>query len=515
MTLTYSPHERLWRLAIFSGALLLFLCNLSRNHSYAVWDVIERACFLKYQSEAPPWGIFFFAHMLEIPLAAGLGKCLPWIREPIMLLQILECMFGALLTLLLYDLCMTVSRRHLLSLGASGLLVSAFAFWRMTTSGEEKIITAFFITLFISLYFPFHALSETPGISRPALIILSGIVLGVSALIHLMALILWPLIALCIALGRRGFRCSRFGMAESIVVALIGFVLLASVYGFVAYSCYGLESPRDIARGLLSYHGPKFSYWYFSQPPHERSIFDNVKKSLIGIERVVFAERVVNRYGSGLGLTLLAVILSAAIAAARNLRTNPLIMPCTVFLILWGAFFIFYEPDNPESWIGAYPCFLILASSLLALHAPRVIRAGECALIGAVVLVLWLNCPAYASLGRYNNAELSARALDGMVPPGAVVIVGNGAEQRYARYCSHRRVILAHHLESGKTDWFDTAKINGRGIMSRLTHNRPVYATKLGVLRLPQRIRDAARWRRVEGVQGWQLYELHHDAGEH
>ncbi len=513
MTSTYPHREQLWRLAILSGALLLFLCNLSRNHSYAVWDVIERGCFLKHQSEAPPWGIFFFAHMLEIPLAAGLGKCLPWIREPIMLLQILESIFGALLTLLLYDLCMAVSRRRLLALGALGLLISAFGFWRMTTSGEEKIITAFFITLFISLYFPFRTTYSTPGVGRPALVILSGIILGISAMIHLMALILWPLIALCIAFGRCGFRCSRFGTAESVLIALIGFVLLSSVCGLVAYFCYGLESPGDIARGLLWYHSPKYSYWYFSQPPHQRNILDNIKQSFIGIEKVVFAERVAIRHGSGLRLALLAVLLASAIAAVRNLRTNPLIMSCTIYLALWGAFFIFYEPGNPESWIAAYPCFLILASSLLALHSPRVIRVGECALIGAVLLVLRLNWPAYASLGRYSNTELFARTLDEMVPAESVVIVGNGEEQRYVRYCSHRRVILAHHLESGKTDWFDTAKINGRGIMSRLTRNRPVYATRLGVLRLPPRIRDATRRRRIDRAHGRQLYELCYDDG--
>ena len=505
MTLKYSPHEWPWRLAIFSGALLLFLCNLSRDYS---WDVMERACFLKYQSEAPPWGLFFFAHLLEIPLAAGLGHLLPFVGEPVALLQILECFFAALLVLLLYDFCVAVAGRRFLSLLIAGMLPASFGFWRMATAGEEKVLAAFFITLFLYMYafYPQDERRRKTVQIAPALFV--GFALGLASLAHLMALILWPFILIVLILRRCGLKGLRFGIAESILIALVGLLIFVSAVGIVGVFYYDLHNPQDILKGLLTYHSPAFPFWYFAQPAQHRSVPGNLCKSVIGMERVIVPDGVVNRHARCMALLIALVIPCTGIAALKHARKNPLIPLFMVFLILWAAAYLFYEPRNPESWICAYPCFLLLICALATVARPPLRRIVESLSLVTLVTVLLVNSRYYGALRVPSALELCARSLDATVTPGAVIVVGDGIEQRYARYFSHCGLILSDHLQSGKFDWFDTGRISARELRERLNAGRPIYATALGLRRLPAGLRSDARWERAGCGRGVNLYRL-------
>lgn len=505
MPLTYSRYERLWRVVIFCGVLLLFLCNLSRNYS---WDVMERACFLKYQSEAPPWGLFFFAHLLEIPLAAGIGHLLPFAREPVVLLQTLECLFGALLVLLLYDFCVAITGRRFLSVLVASILPASFGFWRMVTAGEEKVLAAFSITLFLYMFI-FLPRDERAGKTAslvPTLYV--GIVLGLASLMHLMALILWPFILIVIVLQRCGLTGVRFGIADCIIIALVGLLIFVSIVGIVAVFYYGIHNPQEILKGLLTYHNPKFTFWYFAQPAQHRSLMDNLHKSIIGIARVVLPDGVVNHHARSVALLVVTALLCAGIAAAKYSRRNPLIPVFTVFLILWAATYLFYEPRNPESWICAYPCFLLLMCTLATRAGPALRPLAAPAFLLLLALILPVNSRYYSALRVPSPLELCARSLDAAVPPGAVVVVGDGVEQRYVRYFSHCELMLSDHLQSGKFDWFDTGKLNARGFRERLNNGRPVYATALGLKRLPTDLRRDVQWERLDYGRGVKVYRL-------
>jgi len=500
-----SMKNQIVRLTLFTATIILFLCNLSRDYS---WDVMERACFLKYPSEAPAWGLFFFAHLLEIPLAAGLGRLLPLVSEPVVLLQILECFFGALLVLLLYDFCVAITGGLLLPLLVAGILPASFGFWRMATAGEEKVLAAFFITLFLYLFMLYprdeRARKTTPR--APALCV--GFVLGLASLAHLMALILWPFVLIVIVLKRWGLKGLRFGIGDSIVIALVGLIIFVSVVAIIAVFYYGLHSPQEILKGLLTYHSPRFPFWYFAQPAQYRSLLGNLRKSVIGMERVIFPDGVVNRHARGMALLIAPVLLCTIIAALKHARKNPLIPLFTVFLILWACTYLFYEPRNPESWICAYPPFLLLVCTLATTSRPASRRLTTSAFLVALSLLLLVNSRYYGALRLPGPLELCARALDATVPRGAVIVVGDGLEQRYIRYFSHRELMLSDHLQSGKFDWFDTGRINAQEFRIRLNEGRPVYATALGLKRLPASLRSDLQWERVVYGRGVNLYRL-------
>lgn len=498
-----SRHERLLRPAIFSGALLLFLCNLGRDYS---WDVMERACFLKYQSQAPAWGLLFFAHLLEIPLAAGLGKLLPAIGEPLALLQIVECFFGALLVLLLYDFAVSITGRRLPSLLAAAVLAASFGFWRMATAGEEKVLSAFAITLFLYV-FMLYPRDEREGKrmwTLPALY--AGIVLGIASLMHLMALILWPFILIAIALQQCGLRGLRFGTASCFAIALVGMLILASAVGITAVSYYGFQHPSEILNGLLTYHSSKFPFWYFAQPAQHRSLLNNLGQSVAGIDRVVFADKVIIRHARAMASVTAIALALVGIAALKYARRNPILPLLAAFLTLWGCAFLFYEPRNPESWVCAYPAFLLLLCAIATAAGPASRRLMAPALLLALSLVVLANFRYYGALRIPNPLEPCARSLDAMATPGAVIVVGDGVEQRYMRYFSRCGIVLSGHLRSGKFDWFDTGRVDARGLKARLDLGQPTYATSLGLKRLPPDLRDGARWERLDCGRGMKLY---------
>ncbi len=505
MPSTYSRHERLWRLAIFSGTLLFFLCHLGRDYS---WDVMERACFLKYQSQAPEWGLLFFAHLLEIPLAAGLGTLLPTVNEPLILLQIIECFFGALLVLLLYDFAASITGRRLLSMLAAAALAASFGFWRMATTGEEKVLSAFAITLFLYMFMlcPRDEREGNRIWTLPTLY--AGIILGIASLMHLMALILWPFILIVIALQQCGLKGLRFGTANCIVIALVGMLILVSAVSIVGVFYYGLHHPQEILNGLLTYHSSKFPFWYFAQPAQHRSFLDNLGKSVVGIDRVIFADKVIIRHSRAMASFTVISLVCAGVAALKHARRNPLLPLFTAFLTLWGCAFLFYEPGNPESWVCAYPSFLLLVCAIATVAGPVSRRLIAPAFLLALSLILLMNFRFYGALRIPSPLEPCARSLDAMVSPKAIIVVGDGVEQRYARYFSRCNLILSDHLQSGKFDWFDTGKVDAQELKARLNRGQPIYATSMGLKKLPPDLRGNVQWERSVCGSGMNLYRL-------
>jgi hypothetical protein len=330
---------------IFLVSLVLwaavYLLTLTDVHTYDALSYI-------LDVERKPWLELFHPHHLAYgPLGAvvsGLAAGLGWTGGAERPLQVMNALAGALGAALFAALAGRMLPQTPRTAGAlAGLLLGAsYAYWYFAIEVEVYTIAA--VLLVVALWLML-LLARRP---TPGLAVALGVIQGLAVLFH-QTNVLLSLPAL-VALGLGLHASGQPGLGQRSVRLLAAYGLPLALIVAVAYLGVGLGLSGLWSWGELSGWAAGYATTGFWGGP-----LDFARLPLLGRG---LADTFAQPGGAWVGLLLLAVLL----LRWRGLRTAPrgLVALGLSWLLVYGAFFVWWEPDNVEFWIASLPPFYLL-----------------------------------------------------------------------------------------------------------------------------------------------------------
>jgi hypothetical protein len=381
--------------------------------------------------ERKPWTEVFHPHHLAYGplgvLAFQGGRVLGYTGGAALPMQVINALAGALGVALFYSIVRRVTRRDDLALTSALLLGGGYAYWYYAI--EIEVYTVATLLLIICL-----DIVSRPGWwrSRRSLLVL-GLAQAGAVLFHQTNLLLCGPIAVWFILslydgGRRTEdeeprtkdegrlwviigRWSLYAVALSLAVAL--------PYLFVGVGVSKFQSWAAFDAWLTEY--ARTGWW---GGPITAQKWAGLADGL--------ADTLAQPGGGLLGLLLLGLL----IAHLRALRTGPraLVVALATWLLVYGAFFLWWEPDNIEFWIASLPPALLLLS--LALRAERRWGPGVWLALAVAVAAAGTNYGAIARRGdpATDLQRLIAHELSVRSRPADLMLVPDGLLELYLPY---------------------------------------------------------------------------------
>ena len=420
---------------------MLALCFGSRQFH---WDTLERAYLLEHAARymhtwdgTPRSQFLSFAHVLELP-AAWIVRSVLRLPSGLEALCVLEALVAGATLGLLGALVRFWSADTRAALLAQATLGTSMAFWKMGSSGEEKILARATQLLFLLLFW--RALATGSGTRWAA------VTLAVAILSHLTGAVLVPFSILALLFLPAEWKAQRLPVARALAIG--------AVAAFVAY--YAVAAWTTHVRGL----GGFVEYLTFF---HRRGGIDFFEPTgAVGAARsrlVRVASGIAAFFGSRRGVGGVAVVVLVAwilvalragrqASPGRPLRT--LRLQALLLAVLWSSHFVFYEPENHESWT--------LLATLLVLVAATSLPRGRGLWFAAVFpgALLALNLSQLAGMHRPGQMERQWRAIQRAARPQDIVVVVGGAQGNKPLLGSiWMRYFLAHERERPVVSLYD------------------------------------------------------------
>lgn len=457
-------------------ATALYLLTLTNVHTFDALSYI-------LDVDRKPWPELFHPHHLAYgPLGAvirGLAMRLGWAGSAERLLQVTNALAGGLGVGLFAALLGRVTGRLAPAALGALLLGVSYAYWYYAVEVEVYTIAALFLIAGLALML---ALARRPTVALAAAM---GLVQGGAVLFHQTNVLLSvpALVALGVGLSgrdeaaplpRRGRQALALLGAYAAPLALI----VAGAYLGVGLGLSGLGSWADLARWATGY--TTTGYW--------GGAVDGAKLALLGKG---LAMSLAQPGGAVIGLGLLAVLL----LNVRRLSGAPrgTVALALSWLAVYGAFFLWWEPDNIEFWIASLPPFYLLV--ILAACPPTTGQARAWArlwpllLLGLGLAMLGLNV---VTISRHGDAgrdlqRVTAAALAEHSTAGDLLIVPDGVLELYLPfYVGRPQVISLNQAMTATGDWgaacqwlharIDEALGSGYGVLIAAEAMRPVPA---------------------------------------
>ena len=398
-TPTKSPKadRRIWGEWVFVlfAALLLYGVTLSPNLS-AAHDSITYINTIEVGSQDQGW--FHPHHLLYSPVAAawlGLWRYLGVEGSSVDVVTTLNALFGALSVSIFYLL---LRRRLSLSSAAAlvgtALMTFSYGVWFYSTTVEVYVIPLFF------LLWAFYLLTagRISGI-RAGLV---GAISGLAVLFHQVHILFAIVVLAALVLRRKHLSTSLPKALSYCFLSMAAMVLIP--YGLVMFGVLGLDSAGAAWQWLTTYaRDPQF--WNapgLSSLPKAAVGFG---RSLVGAHFIFGISQLQGAAGSAFGANWLAdeaflvrnltptvavallglaavFVLSSLAALVYGLRKRRSLPPDLRILLgltaLWfavyAAFFLLWEPFNPEFWIPQSVCWWL---ALLILWSRRLTPVPE------------------------------------------------------------------------------------------------------------------------------------------
>ncbi|NJP06293.1 MAG: DUF2723 domain-containing protein [Chloroflexaceae bacterium] len=416
-------------------SLCCFLLTLTRAHTFDALSYV-------FDVDRKPWAELFHPHHLAYgPLGAfirSLVQIMGWQGSVLLPLQIVNALAGATGVLLCGLLVQQLTRRVDLALCAAVLLWGSYAYWYYAVEVEVYTIAACFLMLCLWLIVCF--------LQRPSLQLglLLGLCQGIAVLFHQtnMLLCLPVGVALLLALHRQTNMGKPWPLQRSLGLFIAYGLPLALVTGvpyvLVALMSDDIESLADFVQWLTAY---AHTGWWGG--PIER---DNWVDLAAGL-----ADTLAQPGGALLGLLLLGLIV---LYAQHLIAAYPRLVACLVaWLLSYGLFFFWWEPDNIEFWIASLPPFLLLLVLALRVGGPGW-HPGVWLALAVGVSSLLLNYEAIVSRGRGDLTPQYAitHALTEQSQPGDLLLVPDGLQELYLHYYSSRMNALSLNTLLAETD---------------------------------------------------------------
>jgi len=458
-------------------ALLLALPN-----DALTYDVLERSWLLWQWEEAPASHRYFWAHMLELPIARPFHAIFASAADPTAGLRVTECLFAGVILALVFWAARFSDASRLWALACTALCGSAFSLWELAAVGEERVMQVASLLACALVY-------EAVRVRSPSRLgwrwLAAGLALGVGVLVHVANAVLLPFVVLAgIAHVLAGsWRARRAAIATS---ACVGGILLVVM---VANSLHELavgapESPID-GSPLESFLRTVAASSY-PDLGHGRGL-RLLRWIYVGAGGTVSTM-------PALGATVFGAALVLALAAGLRrawgdaLWRGP-VVTWACLLGLWLTNAPRVEPFNPEFWLFAW-CFAALGLGAFVSPEGRLRLAAPAAAVLVSVVLLIVNVKVAPS-GPAHPGDPTLRAeveaFDAAAEPDCLYFAWEGFESRAYRLLSEKATVVSMSELFGTWLWED--RYTGRRrtldeVNESIAGGRPLYLQRPSLERL-------------------------------
>jgi hypothetical protein len=338
-------------------------------------------------------------------------------------MQILNALAGALGVTLFYLVAQHATGRRDTALVAAMALGGSYAYWYYAVEVEVYTVAVLFLVL--CLYMFVKLLHRPDAWGWMAL----GAAQALAVLFHQTNVLLCaPALAVWAYAGAKmpGSQASLASLRRRAVWLLLYLgtlgVLVALPYGIVA-AISGFGSWAEFVAWTTSY--ARTGWW---GGPITAGTWARLGQGL--------SETLAQPWGALFGLGLLVLLGLHLRALVGEHRALALCLLC--WLLAYGGFFLWWEPDNIEFWIASLPPALLLLALALAGRPAR--RAGVWAGLALGAGMLALNGPAISWRGAATNdlQRHISTALARNSTPADLLLVPDGLQELYLPYYERR-----------------------------------------------------------------------------
>lgn len=407
-------------LGLFLGMLLLYLATLTDVHTF---DALSYASGV----DLKPWTEMFHPHHLAYGplgiLALKVAQAAGYEGRAAVPLQVVNAVAGALGVALFFTTVRRVTQRIDLALVAALLLGSAYAYWYYSIEIEVYTIATLFLLICLEL-----VIRQFGAPSRGRMLAL-GLVQGGAILFHqtnllfCVPLVVGLLIPVRDTAGPAHLAPVRDRLKGWWIYALALGLCVALPYLFVGIVVSGFRSPDQFMAWMTEY--ARTGWW--------GGPITGKKWSDLGTG---VAETLAQPGGALLWLLLAGLLLLHLRRIAAGPR--PLLAVLLSWLLIYGGFFLWWEPNNIEFWIASLPPALLLLA--LALRGERRWAPGVWIALAVAGTALGIN---YDSITRRGDSRTDLQrtivsVLGRHSGPADLLLVPDGLIELYLPYYEER-----------------------------------------------------------------------------
>ena len=457
--------------------MLLFL--LFPNHDYS-WDVLERTRVLWAWDHAPATHRYYWAHVLELPLARPFHAVFAGQQDPCRGLQAMESLAAGAILGLVY-VGTRVRQRPLVAASVVALAGSAFAVWALASRGEERLVGALWLIGSMTLYVREASAAREPRMLRGALV---GVVIGLAPLVHLTGLLAPACVALDVAVTglARLIRRPSGPLAPGAIA--LGTATCTAVVGLIANFTV-CHPGGPVTLGALHQH---LALYHHGNVTWRRATTSMVMGDVVHVDYAEVARGLASTISAAgieswwaLPVFLLVAGASWLAAGALLVRDPARRRAAGLYLVvtgLWTLHFLHFEPENPESWL-----FLWLASmAFLGWSLPPVSPVLGLGLSGVLlvtaVFIVWHDVPFARQLARTGRPEQLAREFEALVKDGDVLLTDDPYWARVHRAFAiklHRVILLRALLDEQPEPYVADEFVRVREVNGWLAAGRSIW----------------------------------------
>ena len=463
-------------LAIGSAVGALYLATLAGVHTEAEDSLL----YLNGIQDGRPEALFNPYHLIyqwlgwaAFRAAEGIG----YDGGPLLPVQILNAVIGALGIALLWILMRTVVINRLAALTVCGLIASSYGYWWYSVEVEVYILSTVLLVLALLVA---HRAAISPSCKRFAVV---GGAHGLAVLGHDTNVLFGGAVGIALVVVAR--TRPKQTVARYIAAYAAGAACaVIPPYGLAIWSL-GLNSPIEVYDWLTGYaQQGQFGSWTATTVP--RAMF-GAARALVGghfaysnetVQRTVATmlpsrslceERFLVRDIKGdlvwvlFALSALVALLFLVVASGWLRRpvlagpTKTLALLCLGWLVPFTVFFAWWEPHNAEFWIAWWVPAAILIALPFTVHDPlqrrrRLRRAAVVSLIGTMLVVnglgsVWVQHDPRDDYWRvrFSWYEQNATAAD-------LIVCRDYISCRYLDYFTDATLVEIHELSTAYLD---------------------------------------------------------------
>jgi hypothetical protein len=428
------------RVTLLVIPLLFLVLGLSFGSRQFHWDTLERAslieapaAYLHSWDGSPRSQFLSFAHVLELPLAS-LVRLASGGASGMQALIVFEALCAAAALFLFGVLIRSRGADVSVAFVAQAALACSWGFWKMGTSGEERILGLVALLAFLAVFWQQLRTGRwSVGVAGT---------LAFAILCHLSNAVLVPFALIGLLLLPKAQRVHRRRALRAIgagsLVAFVG-------YAIVAAWTTGVRTPVQFWDYLTFFHrdtGNDFFTVSFAA--------ESLHRSWEGLRRFFAAPVWIGRLT--IGMLLLAVAWGGSRRRGRGLSLQS--RHLLLLSLLWSLHFVFYEPANIESWT-------VVATALLIGAAWSLPRRRQSLLLGVVaVLLLVGNIASFRRLHRPMPLQHELQVVTAVSAPGDIILMGGGIQNgRPLRGSLATRYFLAFEKQRTIVSLYDILQI--------------------------------------------------------
>ncbi|MCS6880491.1 MAG: DUF2723 domain-containing protein [Oscillochloridaceae bacterium] len=401
----------------------LYLLTLTRVHTFDALSYI-------LDVDRKPWRELFHPHHLAYgPLGAAIRQValyLGWEGSAEWLLQATNAVAGGLGVGLFAALLARLTGRWQAAAPGALLLGASYAYWYYAVEVEVYTIAALFL---IAALWLMLELARRPA--APLLALGLGAIQGLAVLFHQTNALLSLPALVALGMGLRAVPAtstrSRAALALLLAYAAPLALLAGGAYLWVGLGVSGFRSWEALFRWAAGY--TTTGYW--------GGPVDGARLALLGQG---LARTIAHPGGALIGLALLATLA----LNARRLACAPqgALAITVTWLAIYGAFFLWWEPENIEFWIASLPPFylLVVLAAYLPVADQPLPRFWPAVLLVCGLALLPLNGIAIIRRGDASRdlQRVTAEALAAHSTPGDLLIVPDGVLELYLPFYVER-----------------------------------------------------------------------------